>query len=234
MSMTSAQCAFSFPKRGGRRPGAGRKPKGERAGVSHAARPAVAARLPVLITMKVVRSVCTLRSKRAFNRIWHALRAARGRFGVRIVHFSVQKDHVHLIVEAPDAGALARAMQGLSVRIARALNRVLERSGTVFADRYHERVLTSPKQTRNCLAYVLGNAKKHGIGTTAPSGWVDAMSSAPFFDGWRIPVHFHAESWTSSDPPTSAPESFFLRGGWRRGGGLLDPDRRPGPAELRR
>ena len=74
MSMTSARCAFLFPKRGGRRPGAGRKSKGERAGVSHAARPAVAARLPVLVTMKVVRSMCSLRSKRAFNRIWRVRR----------------------------------------------------------------------------------------------------------------------------------------------------------------
>lgn len=184
----------------------------------------------MLVTIKALRSVGNLRSKRAFNRIGHALRRARGRFGVRVVHFSVQRDHIHLIVEGPDARALAKAMQGLTVRIARALNRAAERSGTVFADRYHERVLRSPKQTRHAIAYVLGNAKKHGIGITAPSGWVDAMSSAPFFDGWKRRVHWHAERWTEGDPPTSAPESFFLREGWRRAGGLLDPDRRPGPA----
>lgn len=232
MRARTAQRELALTTHGGRRRGAGRKPKGERAGVSHAKRPALKARLPVLITMKVLRSVGSLRSKRAFNRIWHALRHARGRFGVRIVHFSVQRDHVHLIAEGPDGRALAKAMQGLSVRIARGLNRAFERSGTVFADRYHERVLESPKQTRYALAYVLGNAKKHGIGVTAPSGWVDVMSSAPFFDGWKRAVHWNAERWTSSDPPTSPPRSFFLCEGWRRAGGLLDPDRRPGPATV--
>lgn len=229
MAKRSAQGELAFRMHGGRRRGAGRKPKGERPRVSHAARAALTPRLPVLITMKVLASVGSLRRKRAFHAVWRCLRRARGRFGARIIHFSVQRDHVHLITEAPDAPSLSRAMQGLSVRIARALNAALERRGQVFADRYHERVLRSPRQTRNALAYVLGNAKKHGIGVTAPSGWVDAMSSAPFFDGWRRPVCFHRESWTSTDPPTSAPESFFLRGGWRRAGGPLDPDHRPGP-----
>jgi hypothetical protein len=101
----------------------------------------------------------------------------------------VQRDHLHLIVEAEDTRSLSRAMQGLSVRIAKALNRALGRKGKVFADRFHDRVLTSPKQVRHALAYVLCNARKHGVappirGGAGPS-WVDPCSSAGL--RWLVP-----------------------------------------------
>jgi putative transposase len=59
----------------------------------------------------------------------------RERDGCRVVHFTVQSNHLHVIAEARDAMALARGVQALSIRIARAVNRVLGRRGPVFADR---------------------------------------------------------------------------------------------------
>ncbi|MCZ7680166.1 MAG: transposase [Sandaracinaceae bacterium] len=179
--------------------------------------------------MKVRPGVWRLRSKRMFNRVWHALRLARERLGARIVHYSVQNDHIHLVVEAAGAPALSRAMQGLAVRLARALNRVMARRGKVFADRFHERVLTTPKETRRCIQYVLDNAKKHGIGARSPR-WVDGMSSAPWFDGWRGEVRFELPACAGgADPPVAAPRTWLLSRGWRRAGGLLDPSHVPGP-----
>ncbi len=180
--------------------------------------------------MKVRAEVWRLRSKRMFNRVWHALRAARERLGARIVHYSVQDDHLHLLVEARSAEALSRAMQGLAVRLARALNRAMERKGRVFADRFHERVLATPKETRRCIQYVLGNAKKHGTGARRPR-WVDGMSSAPWFDGWRGEARFELPACAGggADPPTVAPSSWLLSRGWRRAGGPLDPSHVPGP-----
>lgn len=173
-----------------------------------------------------------LRGKRMFNRVWHVLRRARERLGMRIVHFSVQNDHVHLLVEATSARALSRAMQGLTVRLARALNGVMQRSGKVFADRFHGRALATPKETRHALAYVLGNAKKHGIGTRA-ARWVDGMSSAPWFDGWRGEVRFERPDCTSgSGPPTAPARTWLLASGWRKVGGLLDPSYVPGSRPL--
>src|SRR6478752_8556644 len=133
--------------------------------------------------MKVQRSVWNLRTRRAFVRIFEALLRANDRYGLRIVHYSVQSDHIHLIVEIDDPHCFSRAIQGLAVRIAKKLNGLMGRRGKVFADRFHDRVLTTPRQVRNALAYVLCNARKHG---RAPSrrGWRDPFSTAALFSGW--------------------------------------------------
>jgi hypothetical protein len=96
-----------------------------------------------------------------------------------VVHFSVQGNHAHFIVEAPDAQALGRAMKGLEVRMARAVNKVMGRQGPVFADRYHAHLLASPRQAANAVRYVLENWKVHAAreGQPAPSG-VDPFCSA--------------------------------------------------------
>jgi putative transposase len=150
--------------------------------VSHATREAVASREPVLVTLKVRAGLLRLRSRRVLARLLPSLAAARERH-VRLVHWSVQHDHVHLLVEAINAERLARGMQGLSVRIARRINALMGRRGKVFADRYHARVLRSPRQTRHALAYVLGNARKHG--ERLPPRGVDPCSSAGGFEGWN-------------------------------------------------
>jgi putative transposase len=157
MRRRPAQQQIAFGGRGGVRPGAGRKPKGPRAGVPHVARPALSGREPLLITMKVADHVWNLRARRAFDRVMRSFAAAQQRFGTRLVQYSVQRDHIHLIAEAVDEVSLSRSMQGLAVRIARTINRLMDRKGAVFADRYHERVLRTPRQTRWAIRYVLTN-----------------------------------------------------------------------------
>jgi putative transposase len=112
--------------------------------------------------------------------VLQAIGAARERDGFRIVHFTVQSNHVHLIVEASDANNLARGVQALSIRIARAVNRALERHGKVFADRYHAHALRSPKETANAIAYVLGNSHIHASrrGEAIREEAIDPLSSA--------------------------------------------------------
>jgi hypothetical protein len=212
-----------FVTHGGKRGGAGRKPNGTRAGVPHVTRPELTGREPVLVTLKMKKEVWNLRARRAFARLLPTFFAARERLGMRLAQFSVQGDHVHAIVEVVNRRALSRGVQGLSVRIARALNRLMERRGKVFADRFHHRVLASPKQVRAALAYVLCNARKHRCAPAA-RGWLDPFSSAPWFDGWaKIDTH------ESHEPrPVSAARTWLLGVGWRRAGGALDPDHCPG------
>jgi REP element-mobilizing transposase RayT len=95
---------------------------------------------------------------------------ARGceRFGYRLIHFSVQGTHIHMIVEAPDVVALGRAMKGLEVRMARALNKVMSRKGVVFADRYHAHLLRSPRETLHAIRYVLDNWVVHARRESQP------------------------------------------------------------------
>lgn len=183
------QCAFRFRTWGGARVGAGRKPKGAQAGMSHRRRPAHAKCHPLHITLRVRRGLTALREHHLFSVVRRALAAGRERFGFRLVHFSVQRDHMHLLAEASDRRALSRGVQGLSIRVARAINRQLRRRGKVFADRYHARALKTPRAARFALRYVLLNARKHEGGASAePLGFVDDRSSAAWFDGFARPM----------------------------------------------
>ena len=108
------------------------------------------------------------------------MRGGGDRFAVRVVACSVQGNHIHLLVEAPDRVALGRAMKGLSVRLARGLNRMMKRSGRVLDDRYHAHVLRTPTEVRRAMTYVRDNARKHAAqrGERWPADHVDRYSSA--------------------------------------------------------
>jgi putative transposase len=158
----ATQTAFLFRTRGGRRRGAGRKRKGERALVSHKKRPRFEKATPAHVTLRVMDNVPSLRSSRRFAAIRRCFAAARGLHGLRLVEFTVMGNHLHLIVEAENSGALSRAMQGLCIRLAKAMNRALKgRAGRVFADHYHLHLLETPAEVRNALGYVSGNAGHH-------------------------------------------------------------------------
>ena len=144
------QLDLHFRQRGGRRPGAGRKPVGDRAGVSHRTRNPVASRHPVHVTLKFRRELGNLRRQSTFNALERALVAGKVGRGFRVVHFSVQSDHIHMMCEAKDALSLGKGIQGLCIRMARALNTLLKRKGTVFADRYHAQILKTPRPGPSC------------------------------------------------------------------------------------
>ena len=132
-------------------------------------------------SLRVKDPVWNLRSERSYRIIHAALRGAQRRPGFRVVHFSVQGNHLHLIVEADGSRAFALGVRGLSIRLALRLNRMMGRSGPVFADRYHAHVLRTPAEVRNAIRYVLGNFESHAVrrGERASTkGWVDPFSSA--------------------------------------------------------
>ena len=149
----------------------------------------------------------TLRTRDRYRVVRSALIDSAARPGFRLIEFSVQSNHLHLICEAKDSTTLARGVQGLKIRIARRLNRLLDRSGTVFAERYHRHVLRTPREVRNALAYVLNNARRHAAqhGRRKPRGWIDPCSTARAFFGLE-------------QPTLPAPLSWLLRVGWRRSG----------------
>jgi len=161
-----AQQAFEFRTWGGKRKGAGRPPTGKRAGVPHVERAVLAPRFPVHATWRMTKRVWNLRTQRCFTALSRAMYGGASRFGLRLVHYSVMGNHVHLIVEAPDRRALSRAMKGLGVRIARALNRVMKRSGAVISDRYHAHILKTPSEVKRARNYQLTNARHHYGHTT--------------------------------------------------------------------
>ena len=127
----------------------------------------------------------SLRSQRVARTLLNALRDSNRDY-FRIVHYSIQENHVHLIAEAEDTAALASAVRGLTVRIARRVNHVLRRNGRFWADRWHGRDLEGPRQVRNALVYVLQNRKKHTSGALLDA--LDPLSSAASFDGFATAV----------------------------------------------
>ena len=207
------QGSLEFPNGwGGRRAGAGPKPKGERAGVSHRTRAALASRFPVHVTMKLRSGLPTLRSRGAFAVLTAAFAAMREREDFRLVHYSVQSNHVHLICEARDRPALSRGIQSLAIRIAKRLNSLWKRAGQLFADRYHDHILRTPREVRNALAYVLNNAAHHGV--RLASGQPDPCSSGRWFTGWRGGLVDLARP----PNPLAAAKTWLLSVGWLRCG----------------
>jgi REP element-mobilizing transposase RayT len=118
-------------------------------------------RHPGLVTIRVRRDVPSLRTARVVHEIEHSLRETLSRKAFRITHYSIQHDHLHLLVEAADARALSCGMKSLCARVARAVNRLFERRGAVLDGRYHHRALATPREVRAALVYVLLNARKH-------------------------------------------------------------------------
>ena len=203
---------------GGKRRGAGRKPSGRKVGVWHRARPAHNARHPVHVTLRASHVLPSLRTELLFPAIHRGL-AQASRNGLRVLQFSVQRDHIHLLVEAPDGRALSRGLQGLAIRIAKGVNRILGRRGRVWADRFHARALRTPREVRNALIYVLQNWRKHTRGARG----LDWRSSAIWFTGWRTPIAL-----MTGTSPVVAPRSWLAAIGWRRLG-LIHPDEGPAP-----
>src|SRR3954463_9427125 len=193
-NMKPKQQALPLKTWGGTRRGAGRKQKAARKSVPH--RPRRPFRRGVLhVTTPLRAEVWNLRSHRCFRALRRAFAGGCARFGFRLVHFSVQGNHVHTIVEAPDAVALGRAMKGLEVRMARALNKVMSRRGPVFADRYHALLLRSPRQGAHAGRYVLENWRIHASRDQRPvPAGIDPWCSIAHLDA-TPPLVAHAEWW---------------------------------------
>jgi REP element-mobilizing transposase RayT len=211
--------------RGGPRVGAGR-PRGLRPIVYHVKRDAHPRECPAHVTLRVRGDVPSLRTRRLLKELRRSFAEACERGEFRVAQFSVQRDHLHLLVEAAGKPALGRGMKSISARVARAINRVFHRSGAVLLGRYHVHALRTPKEVRSALAYVLLNARKHWKQRTgsAPPVMLDEASSARWFDGWALRQR---QPEPSEPGPVAPARSWLLRVGWRRHG-LLDPSEVPG------
>jgi REP element-mobilizing transposase RayT len=172
----------------------------------------------VHVTLRARKALPSLRGGKVFAFVMRSL-AASHKAAFRVVHFSVQTDHVHLVVEGDHPVALVRGLQGLAARCAKAVNRAVGRRGSVWSSRYHARALRTPTEARRGLVYVLLNFRKH---LRAAPG-VDPRSSGAWFGGWRRAGHASREA-----SPVAPPRTWLATIGWRRAGGAIALDERPG------
>jgi REP element-mobilizing transposase RayT len=218
-------------RHGGKRRGAGRKPSGPRAGESHDARPDFKRSHPLHVVIRMAPAVGSLRRRKMYQAMRYATITAALRERFRIVHVSLQKTHVHMLIEAETKAALARGMQGFAISAARHINAALgdgkqRRCGKVFADRYHLKVITSPTQAHHSIRYVLSNWRHHAEDREgAASTWlVDPFSTGILFPDWAE-LADQALMWpireTYEPMFVRRPTTWLLREGWKRGGGPI-------------
>jgi len=209
---------------GGKRKGAGRKPKGPRSSEAHKKRPTIKAKHGLHVVLRVETEIGSLRRPEMYRAIREASVCAAVRERIRIVHISLQRTHIHMIVEAEDKRMLARGMQGFQISAARHINTALgdgvsRRRGRVFVDRYHLVVLTSPTQARHALSYVLNNWRKHAEDRDASTRvLIDRFSSGCSFPDW-LELEHRDLMWklpADYDPlVVYRPRSWLLEKGWK-------------------
>ena len=216
-------------RKGEKRKGVGRPAKNARAGERHEVRRAFRASEPLHVIMRAHRDVGSLRKGMVLHAIREALITVFKVDGFHIIHFSVQRTHIHLLVEADGRQSLGAGMQAFGISAAKHINALIRdehgkrRRGAVFPDRYHARILKTPRQVRNCLAYVLNNWRHHDEdrGPQSRHWKIDPFSSAITFEGWK---EREAEGGRFIQPPTFVaplvwePKTWLLTIGWRRYG----------------
>jgi len=217
-------------KHGGRRPNAGRKKsRALRFDPSHAKRPELSFKHPVHVMLRTVWRVPRLRQREGYEAIRKALLHCLEGDDFRVVHISIQKNHIHLVVEAGNKQALRYGMQRFAIRAARAINEAFGREGKVFAFRHQARQIKDASYARNAISYVLNNWRRHEEDwfEGEQDALFDAFSSAFSFSGWtrnqrgRPPDGFEPL-------PVSAPRTGLLQSAWQWHG-LIDPWEKPGP-----
>ena len=233
-----SQTTFEFRPggRGGARPGAGRR-RVRKSRVPHRSRESIPGDAPVLVTLRVLDDVPALRRASFVRAFRESLRRASVRPGFRVVHYSIQDNHAHFLVEADNKLSLANGMKSVGARFARCVNRVYGRAGRVLATRFHHVVKRTPTEVRRALAYVLLNVRKHYRERRGrkPPVVLDGASSGIWFDGWKgrspPPLGHYADAYRRCE--VAEPRTWLLEKGWRKIG-LIDPADVPGTWKRRR
>ena len=213
--------------RKGSRP-VGRPRKKGRRNVPHTTRPELVARHPLHVTLRVKKAIGSLRKAKLYKALRHATYVTAANERMRIVHVSIQRDHIHLLIEVLDKQALSRGMQGFKISAAKQVNRALagidgeRRRGSVFEDRYQCEVITTPRRARHALAYVLNNWRKHGEDRDRSYN-TDPYSTGCLFTGWKA---YEGKNFMWQLPEgyypliVWLPQTWLLREGWKRHGAI--------------
>ena len=157
------QLSLTNPKNAGR-------PAIHDKGIRHRKREEIKRARPLHLTIKLNRA--QMQNKMILKHLKHSIK--RGRLkGLRIIHFSLQNDHVHLYAESESNLILTQGMKALGVSFAKRINKHFKTKGQVYKTRFHLRVLRSASEAKNVINYILKNGVKHN----RTKSFIDSYSS---------------------------------------------------------
>jgi REP element-mobilizing transposase RayT len=139
--------------------GAGRKAIHDK-GIRHTKREMIKKDTVLHLTLKIEKNKANLKNKSILKALQHSIKKARS-LGLKVIHYTLEYDHVHLLIEASDKISLGKGMQSLGISFSKGINKIKKQTGKVFKTRYHFRKLNSPREIKNALNYILGNGIKH-------------------------------------------------------------------------
>lgn len=139
---------------------AGRKAIHDRA-IRHTERPKFKNARSLHLTIKVRENKADIKSIKLLKALHHAIKRAR-LMKLKIIHYTLEYNHVHLLVEADTHHALHRGMQAFGISFSKAINKTKRLKGTVYKHRYHFRQICSSRELKNVLHYIFHNGIKHG------------------------------------------------------------------------
>ena len=139
--------------------GAGRPAKVDR-GIRHISREKINRPSALHLTIKVRENKADIKNKRILKALHYAIRRARLQ-GLRVVHYTLEYNHVHLLVEANDNKSVQKGMQALGISFSKAINKIKQVKGSVYKHRHHFRKLNSRREYKNVIQYIFRNGIKH-------------------------------------------------------------------------
>lgn len=143
--------------------GAGR-PAVHDKGIRHTEREVIKKLTTLHLTIKIDKQKAGLKSKAVLSLLHKAIKNAR-KLGLGIVHYTLEYDHIHMLVEARDNETLAKGMQSFGICFSKGINKLKGLKGQVYKSRYHLRILKTPREIKNVVHYILGNSVKHKSGS---------------------------------------------------------------------
>ena len=147
------QLSLLNPKR------AGRKPIHDK-GIRHIQRERFERESSFHITIKVRQEKSDLQNKMILKALHRAIMKARYK-SLKVIHYTLEFNHIHLLVEAYNQEQLSNCMQSFGVTLAKMINKVKFKKGRVYKHRYHLRRLSSVMELKNVLKYIFNNGIKH-------------------------------------------------------------------------
>lgn len=202
---------------GGKRKGAGRK---NRSGtLNHLKRQRVNPKAPIHVTMKLREGLPNIQCPEMHEKFKSGLRKAKA-LGLRVIHYTVERNHIHMMIECSNNSSLSRGMKSLGASFGRAIRAFAGGKGPVFKERFHMRVVKTPMEVRNVIAYVLTNTSKHHKMAPGPTPY----SSGMYFSEWKKLLGRRAGPVLREFVPITTdlpeflcePKSWLAREGWRK------------------